>query len=98
MEGRMPCLSCQRILFLSTTAVLFSLSTPAQQKVDCARFQSAGCNSFNELVGANDTGNLGQINSENKTARVCFVEGEDNFSILSYGVPSAASWRKDKDG
>ena len=47
-------------------------------------FNSSGCHSFNELVAAKDTGVLREIDSESKAARVCFVESEDNFTILSY--------------
>ncbi len=95
----MPILSCQRILrFLSLAFIFFVSDAHAQARLDCTKFNSAGCASFNELVGARDTDIVGKIKSNGRAARVCFVEYEDNFSIVSFGVPSETDWRKQKDG
>jgi hypothetical protein len=61
---------------------------------------SPGCNSFNELIDAKDAEVLKSINTDGTAARVCFVEGEDNFFVLSFGLPPTeqVGWHKDKDG
>jgi hypothetical protein len=70
----------------------------AQKKTDCSKVSSAGCTSFNEMIAAGDSDILEAINSKGKAARVCFVEGEDHFTILSYKLSPDGSWRKQKDG
>ena len=94
----MPSLSCRRLLLLSVyTLILLATEIFAQQKVDCAKFHSQGCHSFNESVDAKDKDILEQIGSKGNAARVCFAEDEDNFSVLSYGIPFGASQPKSKD-
>ncbi len=95
----MPILSCQNILrFLPLFCVFFVSEVHAQAKLDCTPFNSVGCHSFNELVGAGDADIVGKIKSSGRAARVCFAEYEDNFSIIAFGVPSETDWHKRKDG
>ena len=79
------------LFFMSATLM------SAQQKADCLKMSSLGCHSFNELLDAQDADILTAVNSEFKTSRVCFVEGEDNFVVLTVGLPPT-DWRKDKSG
>jgi hypothetical protein len=77
---------------------LATLPALAQQKLDCAKFNSPGCRSFNELVASKDRDILSTINSTSAVARVCFIEGTDSFIIVSYTVPPKSLWRKSEDG
>jgi hypothetical protein len=93
-EYRIICDMLYRLawLFFLTPTFVF-----AQQNADCSKMSSLGCSSFNELLAAQDSGIVNAVNSDYKTSRVCFVEGEDNFVVLTVGLPPT-DWRKDKNG
>lgn len=82
---------------------------PAQEKIigdanrkprslDCSNIISPGCQSFNELLQAQDKDIVNAVSGSGKAARVCFIDGEDNFVILDFDLPLKSLWRKNKDG
>jgi hypothetical protein len=83
------------IFRLAVMVVFLPMIASAQQKVDCGRFFSTGCTSFNELLGAQDSVIVDAINSDEKASRVCFVDAEDDFVILTVGLPPEP-WVRDK--
>lgn len=89
-----------RLVICAWLLLLLSPCAPAQQKIDCSKVFSLGCNSFNELIDAKDAEVLRSINTDGTAARVCFVEGQDNFFVMSFGLPPTEKfgWHKDKDG
>jgi hypothetical protein len=66
--------------------------------LDCSKIYSPGCQSFNELLEAQDKDIVTAVTGDEKAARVCFIEGEDNFVIIAFDLPLESLWRKDKDG
>lgn len=59
---------------------------------ECSKISSTGCNSFNELIDAQDTDILDQITEPDRATRVCFVDGEDEFFLISFSPsPSKTS-------
>lgn len=93
-----------RILFQVLVACLFlgacSLRSSAQeaepQRIDCSKIFSQGCGSFNELLADHDKEVLDSLTGSLRAARVCFIEGEDDFLILSFDLPSDSRWKKEK--
>lgn len=68
------------------------------RSLDCSNIFSAGCQSFNELLQAQDKDIVNAVAGTGKAARVCFIEGEDNFVVLDFDLPLKSLWRKNKDG
>lgn len=82
----------------ASVCTIFALVPAAfgQQKADCSQISSPGCGSFNEMLAAQDKDIVDAVKGTDKVARVCFVELEDNFLILSFDLPIDSRWRRGK--
>src|ERR1700690_3558786 len=87
-----------RTLVCILSFLAFSRGAGAQQKIDCTKIYSAGCTSFNELLAAQDGDITDTIKGDGQAARVCFVDGEDTFLLLSFQLPRDTMWRKKANG
>ena len=87
-----------RFLILLTALIAVPPTAFGQMKMNCSKVVSAGCASFNGMIDAHDTAILNAINADSTAARVCFVDEEDDFFIVSFTLPREVLWRKTKDG
>ena len=70
------------MIVISSGALLFAQDT---HSVDCAKFNSPACTSFNEMLSKGDDEISNAIKTD--TAFVCFREYEDAFLIISFQQP-----------
>jgi hypothetical protein len=71
--------------------------TCTAQRLDCTKFESPGCASFNEMLAAKDADLISEISPPNRSF-VCLRKAEDTFIVVSFKPPEASDFLKTASG